>query len=151
MSISQIKNLQRTERTDEELMTIFDIMNNECELEENGVCKKLAAIMDYIDDRYIDDCQNRMLLSVDNEYIKNFYEEEFWKHAPANLKILKAKLRDDPFNYNYMDRFSMLIKVYTYLIKYPWSTIPENPIFRKKEIKRIIEYMSKEINYDIDE
>ena len=143
MSIIQILNLIQTERSEEEVMNIIDIMNEDCKPEVNGVCKKLVAIADHIDDR-----QNQVLLSVDNEFVRNFYEEEFWKHAPDNLKRLKAKLKEDPFNYNLMDKFSVIIKIYTYQIKYPWNVLPENPILRMKEKKRIIKFMSEQINYD---
>ena len=143
MSIFQILDLIKSERSEEEVMTIFDIMNEQCEPETNGVCKKLSAIADHIDDSH-----NQVLLSVDNEFVKNFYEEEFWKHAPDNLKRLKSRLEEDPFNYNLMDRFSILIKIYTYQIKYPWNVLPTDSILRKKEKKRILKFMSEPINYD---
>ena len=80
MSIFQILDLIKTERTEDEVMDLIDIMNMQCEPEANGVCKKLAAIADHIDER-----QNQVLLSIDNEFVKIFYEEEFWKHVLAPL------------------------------------------------------------------
>ena len=135
--------LSMTERSNEEVMSIIDIMNDVCVPEANGTCKKLAAIVDHIDD-----CPNQVLLSVDNEFVKAFYEEEYWKHAPIELKELKSKLKEDPHNFKLMDRFSLLSKVYLYLIKYPWNTLPEKPDMRKKEIKRIVKEMSQQNNYD---
>ena len=93
-------------RSGEEVMSIIDIMNDACVPEANGTCKKLTAIVDHIDD-----CPNQVLLSVDNEFVKAFYEEEYWRHAPDELKELKSKLKEDPHNFKLMDRFSLLSKV----------------------------------------
>ena len=143
MSIAQILNLQTSEKSDEEVMDILDVMEQDCEPEANGICRKLSAIWDFIND-----CSKQSLLTVDNELLKNFYEGEFWKHAPNNLKVLKARLREDPYNFILMDRFSMASKIYTYQIKYPWNVLPDNPHLRKKEKKRILKYMSRPVNYN---
>ena len=145
MSISQVLDLFRFERKDEEVMSIIDIMNAPCEDGTNGICKRLVGIIDHINDY-----PNQIILSVDMELVKNFYEEEFWKHAPSQLKNIKLKLRDDPYNYRLMDEFSRLSKIYTYLIKFPWTELPRNPEDRKKENQRIIEYMSFKSAFDLD-
>ena len=157
MSIYQILDNKKTKKPEHEVLEIFDIMNTECQLEQNGVCKKLALIMNIIDDRYVDDryseeeLKNQVLIPVDNQFVKNFYEDEFWKHAPENIKILKTKIKNDPDNFYLLDRYSMLLKIYTHQIKYTWNIIPEDPIKRKKEIRTIIRYMTKKVNYNIDE
>ena len=143
MSIIQVLDLFVTEKSEEEVMSIIDIMNDHCEPGSNGICKRLVAIVEHIND-----CPNQALFTVDNEFVKTFYEEEFWKHAPINLKNLKLKLKSDPYNYNLMDRFSALVKIYTYQIKFPWTTLPDDPVLRKKEKRRIIQYMSEQINYE---
>ena len=143
MSLNQIIELSMSGKSDEEVMTIIDIMNEACVPEANGTCKKLTQMVDHIDDY-----PNQVLLSMDNEFVKVFYEEEYWKHAPDELKDLKSKLKEDPHNFQLMDRFSLLSKVYLYLIKFPWNTLPEKPDMRKKEIKRIVKEMSNENNYE---
>lgn len=143
MSLNQIIELSMSGKSDEEVMTIIDIMNEACVPEANGTCKKLSQMLDHIDDY-----PNQVLLSVDNEFVKVFYEEEYWKHAPDELKDLKSKLKEDPHNFKLMDRFSLLSKVYLYLIKFPWNTLPEKPDMRRREIKRIVKEMSKESKYE---
>ena len=145
MSADQILGLLKNpNKSDNEVMSIITFMGLPCQ--QSLRCPKLVAIRDHIEDY----CIEQSLHSVDNEIVKNTYEEEYWKHAPDNLKELKKKLLEDPLNYHIMDKFSLLKKNYDYQIKYPWYRLLDGPAMRKKEKKRIVKFMSQPNNYDTE-
>ena len=147
MSAAQVLALMKdTTKTDDEIESILEFLGTPC---QPGLqCPKFRAIQEHIDDF----CHEERLHCTENEFVKKAYDEQFWKHAPDNLKQAKENLSFDETNHHALDRFSMLLKLYKYHVRFDYYKLPEDPVERKKEKKRIVKHMSAHMwdNYDTE-
>ena len=147
MSTDQILALmQDDKKSEDEAMSIIEFLGTPC---QPGLqCPKFRAIQAHIEDY----CHEEQLHCKENEIVKQSYDQQFWYHAPVNLKQAKENLSFDETNHHALDRLSMLLKLYKYQIISDSYELPKDPVERKKEKKRIVQLMSAHMwdNYDIE-
>ena len=79
---------------------------------------------------------------IDFQRAKKSYDEEFWKHAPQELRTAKENLLDDPINHLIIDNYAEMLKVYKYQLRYPSYQLPQDPTEQRHEIQRIVDHIN---------
>ena len=103
-------------------------------------CPKFVAIRKHMQDFF---CWHSFCF-IYYKKAKKTYEEEFWYHAPADLKEMKKNLLADPLNHLTVDKYSLLLKLYKYQTKYPLYKLPDDPTEKKSEVERIVNYVNSQ-------
>ena len=106
-------------------------------------CPRFAAIQNHIKRFYV----GHSFRFVDYQRAKKTYEQEFWHHAPVDLQNLRLQLLNDPTDHLTVDRYSLFLKLYKYQIEHPLYKFPENPLKRRSEELRIVNYVFDQSAY----
>ena len=117
------------------------IMSFECQ--PSLTCSRFAAIQNHIK-RFYDGHSFRF---VNYQRAKKAYEQEFWRHASADLQTLRLQLLNDPTDHLTVDRYSLFLKLYKYQIEHPMYKFPDDPVERRSEELRIVNYVFDQSAY----
>ena len=110
----------------------FDqIMKIQCQ--PTLTCPRLVAIYNHMETFYND----RTYSITDFDNAKKTFTEEFWVHAPGELKYWRDKMLEDPINHKSIAKYDVLLKLYKYSIQNPLHRFPDNFEDKISEQQRI--------------
>ena len=139
MSTSSTNGSDLIKTSDEEEYQV--IMSFECW--PSLTCPRFQAIQNHIKHFY----DGHSFRSDDYQRAKKTLEQEFWHHAPVDLKTLKIQIQNDPADHLTIDRYSLSLKLYKYQIEHPMYKFPDDPLARRSEEIRIVNYVIEKSAY----
>ena len=137
------------EKNEEEMDSIYSaLVHFNCEPGAGVKCPRFMAILKHVDIY----CRDYVFHMSSNVLIKEQHDEEFWRHAPSNLLDAKKMLEIDPWNHFQMDRFSILIKIYKYMLEYPDTVLSVDKEERRRQKREICRHVSAHMweNWDTE-
>ena len=83
-------------------------------------CPRLVAIFEHMEKFY----NGHSYSIADFKSAKKTFSEEFWFHAPNELKYWKEKVLEDPINHRTITKYDILLKTYKYQLQHPLYRFP---------------------------
>ena len=129
MSTPQVSQLAKSQ----DRIRYEEIMSYPCQ--PSLRCSKLVAIYEHMENFY----NGHPYTVSDFRCAKQAFDEEFWRHAPAELKYWKERIMQDPINHKSTTRYDILLKLYKFQIQNPLYRFPDNLDEKIAEFKRVCE------------
>ena len=133
MATSSTNGSDLVKTSDEEEYQV--IMSFDCQ--PSLMCPRFQAIQNHIKNFY----DGHSFRFIDYHRAKKVYEQEFWYHAPVQLQNLKIQLLNNPTDHLTIDKYSLFLKLYKYQIEHPLYKFPDDPLARRSEELRIVNYI----------